>query len=191
LKKSIFIAALAAALAAGAFLFLRGGGPTDDDKRELVVQVLRVLPREFLVAATSESLAASRRNSSSWYRGVRKGTGTITVRTHCGFDLSRVEPKHVRVDGSKATVQLPPLEIFDASVDLATWHFVGKQSGLSLLADAARGRSLEAQVLTSLKRIAQERAVQEIAGQRPAMLARLNERSRDLFRGTGLDVRFE
>lgn len=190
MKKLITILLLAV-LVEGVLLYLRRDQPQEIDSRELVVQALRSIPRSFYVAITTESLAVSQDDSGTWILGVREGEGTIVVKTHYGFDLSKVDPSHVRVSGSRAIVTLPPTEIFDTSVDLATWHFVGKQSGLNLMADALSGRSLEARLLTSVRLPAQDDGAQASEVQRSMMLRRLNEHSRDLFRGTGLEVEFE
>jgi hypothetical protein len=190
LKNSIFAAALAAALAAGVFLTMRFG-PTDDEKREVVVKVLGTVPRSFLVVLTQESLVVTHRRGGNWYLGKRRGQSSMVVRVHWGVDLAKVGRTDIAVSGNRVVVRLPAPEILDQAPDLDTWRYVTKRSGLQVIRDAARGRSLERELLRDVQNAFPHYRPADFDVQRLAILDRLNRSAASLFAGTGLDVRFE
>ena len=191
MRKLIFLISLAATLGAGAFLFMRYAGPTNDEKRDTVVRVLKSIPRSFLVVITHETLVVSHRDGGNWILGPRRGQSSITVRVHWGINLEKIVRNDINVSGRRITVKLPDPEVFDQSPDLLTWQYVGKRSGLFIIWDALCGQSLERELLMDVQRALPQYSQADFDIQRLAILDRLNRNAASIFDGTGLVVRFD
>ena len=184
------MAVLVAALVAGALLHRQFDHPRDVDAREIVLGVLRTVPKSFLVALTQETMAVARRDDGNWLLGPRRGQSSILVRIHWGVDLGKIGRDDIEVAGNRVVVRLPEPEILDQVPDLDTWSFVGKRTPLQIIRDGALGRSLEIELLMGIKGSLPQYGPDDYNAQRAAIVARLNAQAGDLFRAMGLTVEF-
>jgi len=178
-------------ICAVAFLAPRSRAPCETESRELVVHVLRSLPRFFLVLQSEESLVFSHCDRSTWLLGARRGQSVISVRVHWGVDLQKITQSDVSVANRDVRIRLPNPEILEIAPDMQTWRYTGKRSGLHLIADAARGTSLEQQLMRDGAVEIRQLRTNGFGLDKDVMLARVNRQAGKLFEGTGLNVRFE
>lgn len=190
MKRVIFVVIAAALLGATWLISPRFIGLDPDATRELVITVLQTIPKTFLVLETHETVIVAHRNRGCWLRGTRRGQSTITVKIHGGVDLKEVVSSDICVSGHDVRIRLPPVQVLDTAPDLASWHYTGKRSGLWIIGDAVRGRSLEGDLLKDVER-GIRRHTENYRFDRDAMVVRINRQADELFSGTGLSVRFE
>ena len=180
---------LGAALMYGLRASITGGDEVR--ARELVISVLRTVPRSFLVLLTDETIVVSHQDRSSWLMGTRKGQSAIEVRIHWGVDLEKIVRSDIIVDGSRVRVRLPDPEVFDVVPDLDSWRYTGKRSGLHVIADSVRGTSLEHELLRDVQRTVGPSRPGWREPPKQDLLDRINHQTARLFEDAGLDVRFE
>ena len=190
LRSTIYMAVLIAALVAGALLHRQFDKPRDVDAREIVLGVLRTVPRSFLVVLTQETMAVNHRDDGNWLLGPRRGQSSILVRIHWGVDLGKIGRGDIEVAGNRVVVRLPEPEILDQVPDLDTWRYVGKRTPLQIILDGALGRSLEIELLMAIKGSLPRYGPDDYNARRAAIVDRLNHGVGDLFDGQGLDVEF-
>lgn len=190
MRKLIPLLLALAAIAAGAFLCLRHTGCTEDDARELTINLLRTIPKAFLILETDEQVALPVIDNGDWLLGPRRGQASIRLRSHWGCDLQSLSPADMEVSGSHVRIRLPAPALFDTAADLASWDFNGKRSGLQCIGDLAMGRSLESELLRIVHRAAPERSPGAAESRRAAFVHRLNREAAGLFRAKGLEVEF-
>ncbi len=164
---------------------------SQDAKAQQIIHILRTIPRNFYVVATEESIRVASHDSSNAWLGTRRGQATISARVHYGFDFQKVRPEHIGVEGSNVTITLPRLEVFDASIDTGSLTVITKRSTIHVIRDAVRGRSMENELLRQIGRELESVDAHSLRNQRAAIIERLNHDSVAIFKGTGLNVRFE
>lgn len=184
------MAALIAALVAGALLHRQFDKPRDIDTREIVLGVLRTVPKSFLVVLTQETMAVSHQDDGDWLLGPHRGQASILVRIHWGVDLGKIGHEDIELAGSRVVVKLPEPEILDQVPDLNTWSFVGKRTPLQFFRDGALGRSLEIELLMGIKGSLPQYGPNDYNTQRAAIVGRLNHLAGELFKAKNLNVEF-
>lgn len=126
-----FIAAMLLALAAGWVVYFRGGSRVDISQ-PTVIQHIQQLQRLETVVYSMEKIVTGSQDSPylpSFLAGDRillLVYGEVTA----GIDLGKLTDAMIDIDGKKATVQLPPAEIFSARIDNARTQVYSRETGL-------------------------------------------------------------
>ena len=182
-----------------AVLLLLGGGValalyvarnTDRAIRSLTVEVLRSLPRAFLVLQSQREVAVASTDSGNFLLGPRLGHATASRKTYFGVDMERVTPEDIEVTGNRVSIQLPTPTILDSALDYASVRMITKRSGFMFLRDLATGKSIEQELLGLLSMTTPEYTGEDIKAQRLNFVDRLNRQVGDLFRAKGLAIEF-
>ena len=182
-----------------AVLLLLGGGValalyvarhTERAVRSLTIEVLRSLPRVFLVLQSQREVAVASTDNGNFLLGPRLGHATASRNTYFGVDMERVTPDDIEVDGNRVSVQLPAPTILDSALDYGSVRLFTKRSGFMLFRDLASGRSIERELLDLLSKTTPEYTGEDLSAQRLNFVDRLNRQAGDLFRAKGLTVEF-
>jgi len=163
---------------------------TDVAIRRVTIEILRSIPRIFLVLETEKQISVATVEDGGWLLGPRSGQATATTRSHWGIDFQQVESKDVEVAGSDVRVRMPDPTLLDRALDYATMRLITKRSGFQFARDLARGRSLERELLEMLSSTPPEYSPDDIRARRMTFLDRLNRQAGDLFRTKGLSIEF-
>lgn len=163
---------------------------TERNVRELTIEILRTIPRTFLVLETQREVAVASKDNGNVVFGSRVGHATANRRTHLGVDLEKVSPNDVELSGRRVTVLLPDPEILDTALDYNTVRMFTKRSGLRLLWDLASGKSIESELLDMLGRTPPDYTGEELRAQRQSFVDRLNRQAADLFKAKNLHIEF-
>jgi hypothetical protein len=158
--------------------------------RRLTIEVLRSIPKAFLVLETQREVAVASVDGGSLLLGPRLGHATASRRTHFGLDMETVGPGDIEVSGQHVTVRIPGPAVLDSALDHATVRMFTKRSGFQLLRDLASGRSMERELLELLGKTTPEYTGEDLRAQRQSFLDRLNRSSAELFKAKGLTVEF-
>ena len=163
---------------------------TERAVRSLTLEVLRSIPRAFLVLETQREVAVATMDSGSFLLGPRIGHATASRKTYLGVDMEEVTPGDIDVVGNRVSVQLPAPAILDSSLDYGSVRLFTKRSGFMLFRDLASGRSIEIELLDLLSKTTPELTGEDLKAQRLNFVDRLNRQAGDLFRAKGLSVEF-
>lgn len=185
---ALLVVALLAAMCMLGYLLARH---TQQAAKSLVMQIVRALPRAYLVLQTETQIAVAKVDDGSPLWGVREGQATASRRTHYGLDMETLAPEDVVMSAGRVVVRLPEPAVFDSVVDPASVGIVAKRSGLQALRDMAAGRSIESELMVLLNQEAPAYAGDELEAQRKAFAERLNRHASDLFGPKGLEVEFK
>lgn len=159
--------------------------------RSLTVEVLRTLPRAFLVLEAQREIAVATTDNGNFVFGPRVGHATASRKTYLGVDMEKVTPDDIQVDGRHVVVQLPSPSTLDSSLDYQSVKMFTKRSGFMLLRDLAAGRSIERELLELLSKTTPEYTGDDLKAQRLNFIDRLNRQAGGLFESKGLTVRFQ
>ena len=177
-------------LGGGVALALYVASHTERAVRSLTIEVLRSLPRAFLVLQSQREVAVASTDNGNFLLGPRLGHATASRKTYFGVDMERVTPEDIEVDGSRVSVQLPTPTILDSALDYASVRMLTNRSGFMFLRDLATGKSIEQELLSLLSMTTPEYTDEDLKAQRLNFVDRLNRQARDLFRTKGLSVTF-
>lgn len=158
--------------------------------RSLTVEILRSIPRSFLVLETQREVAMASVDGGSLLLGPRLGHATASRRTHVGLDLETIGPGDIEVSGRRVAVRIPSPTVLDSSLDSSTIRMFTKRSGFQLLRDLASGKSLERELLELLGKATPEFTGEDLRVQRQSFVDRLNRGAGEMFRDKGLAVEF-
>ena len=158
--------------------------------RRLTIEILRSIPRSFLVLETQREVAVASVDGGSLLLGPRLGQATASRRTHVGLDMQAVGPGDIGVSGRRVAVRIPNPAVLDSAIDYSTVRMFTKRSGFQLLKDLASGRSIERELLELLGSQPPEFTGEDLRVQRQSFVDRLNRQAGDLFRAKGLTVEF-
>lgn len=186
LKSITAIVLLGAAVALAVFIFSR----TEVAIRRVTIEILRSIPRMFLVLETEKQISVATVDDGGWLLGPRSGQATATTRSHWGVDFQQVESKDVDVSGSDVRVRMPDPTLLDRALDYSTLRLITKRSGFQFARDLARGRSLERELLEMLSSTPPEYTPDDIRARRMTFIDRLNRQAAALFHAKRLDVEF-
>ena len=112
-------------------------------------------------------------------------------RTHWGIELSDIQLKDVVVFGREVRVKLPEPAVFDTIVDMSSFRFLTRRSGLQAIVDAVFGRSLFRELAELACRTPPKFNPEQIQTRRTEFVRRLNEQAAALFEAKDLHVLFE
>ena len=158
--------------------------------RKLTVEILRSIPRAFLVLETQREVAVASVDGGSLLLGPRLGHATASRRTHVGLDMETVGPGDIEVSGRRVAVRIPSPTVLDSSLDSSTIRMFTKRSGFQLLKDLASGKALERELLELLSKTTPEFTGEDLRTQRQLFIDRLNRGAGEMFRDKGLAVEF-
>lgn len=182
------------------FLFLLGGlvalavyvaRHTERAIRSLTIEVLRTLPRAFLVLEAQREIAVATTDNGNFVFGPRVGHATASRKTYLGVDMEKVGPDDVEVNGRQVQVRLPDPSTLDSSLDYGSVRLFTKRSGFMLLRDLASGKSIERELLDLLSKTPPEFTGDDLRAQRLNFVDRLNRQAGGLFESKGLTIRFQ
>ena len=163
---------------------------TERAVRTLAIEVLRSIPRVFLVLETQREIAVATTDNGNFVFGPRVGHATASRKTYLGVDMEKVAPADIEVVGNRVSVQLPAPAILDSALDYGSVRLFTKRSGFMLLRDLASGRSIEIELLDLLSKTTPELTGEDLKAQRLSFVDRLNRQASDLFRAKGLAIEF-
>ena len=163
---------------------------TEQAVRKLTVEILRSIPRAFLVLETQREVAVASVDGGSLLLGPRLGQATASRRTHFGLDMENVGAGEIEVSGRRVTVRIPAPAVLDSALDYATVRMFTKRSGFQLLRDLASGKSLERELLELLGKTTPEFTGEDLRFQRQSFVDRLNHGAGEMFKAKGLTVEF-
>ena len=164
---------------------------TDRAVRTLAIEVLRSIPRAFLVLEVQREIAVATMDDGNFVFGPRVGHATASRKTYLGVDMEKVGPDDIEVNGRQVQVRLPDPSTLDSSLDYGSVRLFTKRSGFMLLRDLASGKSIERELLDLLSKTTPEYVGDDLKVQRLNFVDRLNRQARGLFESKGLTVRFQ
>lgn len=159
--------------------------------RAVVVSLLQQIPRSCLVMETAEELTLASVDGGSMLLGPRCGMAAAVRRSHWGIELSDIQLKDVVVSGREVRVKLPDPIVFDTAVDLASFRFLTRRSGLQAITDAVLGRSLFRELAEIACQTPPKYSLEQIQTRRTEFARRLNKQAAALFEAKDLRVKFE
>ena len=180
------VALLFAAIALAFYLASR----TQTAIQRLTIEILRSIPRSFLVLETQREVAVASMDDGGVLFGPRVGHATASRRTHLGVNLEKVTPSDVDLVGRRVSIKLPDPEILDSAIDFSTVRMFTKRSGFRLLWDLASGKSIEQELLGMLGQTTPDYTGDDLRAQRLSFVTRLNDAAAGLFKAKGLEVEF-
>ena len=181
---------LVLAMGGGVVLAIYVARHTERVVQSLTLEILRSIPKVFLVLETQRETAVATSDTGNWVLGPRIGHATGCRRTHIGLDLEKVGPDDIEVVGSRVSVRLPVPTILDSSLDYQSVNLFTKRSGFMLVRDLAAGRSIERELLDLLSKTTPELTGEDIKAQRQSFVDRLNHQASELFKAKNLDFEF-
>ena len=181
---------LVLAMGGGVVLAIYVARHTERVVQSLTLEILRSIPKVFLVLETQRETAVAASDTGNWVLGPRIGHATGSRRTHLGLDMEKVGPDDIQVTGTRVSVQLPAPVVLDSALDYQSVKMFTKRSGFNLLRDLAAGRSIEIELLDLLSKTTPELTGENLKAQRLNFVDRLNRQAGDLFRAKGLSVEF-
>lgn len=181
---------LVLAMGGGVVLAIYVARHTERVVQSLTLEILRSIPKVFLVLETQRETAVAASDTGNWVLGPRIGHATGSRRTHLGLDMEKVGPDDIQVTGTRVSVQLPAPNILDSSLDYQSVKLFTKRSGFMHFRDLASGRSIERELLALLSTTPPELTGEDLKAQRLNFVDRLNRQAGDLFRAKGLTVEF-
>jgi len=158
--------------------------------RRLTIEVLRSIPKAFLVMETQREVAVACTDEGSLLLGPRLGHATASRRTHLGVDMEIVKADDVEVTGHQVSVRLPDPEILDTALDYSSVRMFTKRSGFQLLRDLASGRSIERELLEMLNRTIPDYTGEDLRQLRQNFVDRMNRSTGEIFGAKDLEVIF-
>ena len=158
--------------------------------QSLTLEVLRSIPKAFMVLETQREVAVASTDNGSFLLGPRIGHAVANRRTHLGLDLEKVAPDDIEVVGNRVSVQLPAPAILGTSLDYDSVRIFSKRSGFQLLCDLASGRSIERELLDLLSKTIPEYTGEDLRAQRQSFVDRLNHGAGEMFKAKGLSIEF-
>ena len=159
--------------------------------RAVTVSILQQIPRAWLILQTDEELTVATIDGGNLLFGPRSGMATAVRRTHWGLDLETVVGENIVVSGREVRVKLPDPAVFDTVVDMSTFRYMTRRSGLFAIADAFTGHSLLKELAEIACRTPPKFSPEQIQTRRTEFVRRLNEQAATLFAAKGLAVQFE
>ena len=163
---------------------------TETAIQKLTLEILKTIPRMFLVLESQKQVAVATVDDGSLLMGPRVGHATANRRTFYGLDLEKVVPDDIEIAGPRVCVRLPDPGVLDSSVDFGSVQMFTKRSGFMVLRDLAAGKSIERELLDLLSRSPPEITDEDIRAQRQSFVDRLNGQAAGLFRSKRLSVEF-
>ena len=185
---NIIVAIVVVALSAARAVYL--AGCSKRAIQNVTVQLLRQIPRSYLVLESAEELTVATIDGGSILWGPRRGMASAVRRTHWGCDLARIRHEDIAVSGQEVHVKLPDPSVFDSAIDLGTFRYLTQRTGFQALADAICGRSLMRELAEIACRTPPKFTPEEIQAKRAVFVHRLNSQASGLFEAKGLTVRF-
>lgn len=158
--------------------------------RSLTVDILRTIPRAFLVLEARREVAVASTDAGSIIWGPRIGQATASRQIHLGIDLDKISPNDIVVAGRRVAVHIPAPAVLDTAIDYSTVRLFTKRSGFMLLRDLAAGRSIERELLDLLSETPPEYTGEDLRAQRQIFVDRLNRGAVGLFSTKGLSIEF-
>ena len=152
--------------------------------------LLRSVPAAFLGTARHEQIVLAHVDSSGPFLGTRKGTVTVTVRSHIGIDLLKVTEEDILIRGREVSIRLPDPEVLDVTPDLSSWRHFSSGSGFQRLRDFLVGPTLMEDLLKSLAAAIRQYRNADVSGERSGIVDRLNREANRLFEDTELRIFF-
>ncbi len=159
--------------------------------RSVTVSLLQQIPRSYLVMETAEELTLAHIDGGGMLLGPRSGMAAAVRRTHWGLELSGIQLKDVVVSGREVRVKLPDPTVFDTAVDLASFRFLTRRSGLQAITDAVLGRSLFRELAEIACQTPPKYTSEQIHARRSDFILRLNTQTAAMFESKDLHVKFE
>ena len=159
--------------------------------RTLAIEVLRSIPRAFLVLEVQREIAVATMDDGNFVFGPRVGHATASRKTYLGVDMEKVGPGDIEVNGRQVQVRLPDPSALDSSLDYGSVRLFAKRSGFMLLRDLASGRSIERELLDLLSTTTPEYTTEDLRAQRQSFVDRLNRGAGELFKAKRLSVTFK
>ena len=159
--------------------------------RSVTVSLLQQIPRSYLVMETAEELTLAHIDGGDFLLGPRCGMAAAVRRTHWGIELSDIQLKDVVVSGLEVCIKLPEPAVFDTIVDMSSFRFLTRRSGLQAIVDAVFGRSLLRELAELACRTPPKFNPEQIKSRRSEFARRLNEQAAALFEAKDLHVLFE
>jgi hypothetical protein len=163
---------------------------TETAIQKLTLEILKTIPRMFLVLESQKEVAVATVDDGSFLMGPRVGHATASRRTYYGLDLEKVVPGDIEIAGSRVCVRLPDPGVLDSSLDFGSVQMFTKRSGFMLLRDLAAGKSIERELLDLLNRSPPEITGEDIRAQHQSFVVRLNQGAAKLFKVKNLNVEF-
>lgn len=159
--------------------------------RAVTVSILQQLPKSWLVLQTDEELTVATIDGGGLLLGPRSGMATAVRRTHWGVDLEKVVVEDIVVSGREVRIKLPDPAVFDSVVDMSSFRFLTRRSGLQAIADAVFGRSLFRELAEIACQTPLKFSPEQINARRAEFVRRLNEQAAALFEARDLRVQFQ
>ena len=178
-------------LGGGVALAVYGARHTERAIRSLTIEVLRSLPRAYLVMMTQREIAVATTDHGGIIFGPRIGHASANRQTHVGLDMEAVTPGDIEVLGSKVSIRIPSPTVLGSAIDYGTVNIFTKRSGFQLLRDLAAGRSIERELLDLLSATPPELTGEDLRAQRQSFVDRLNHKAGEMFKAKGLSVTFK
>ena len=186
---NIIVAIVVVALSAALAVYL--AGCSKRAIQNVTVSLLQQLPRSWLIMQTDEELTLASIDGGNLLFGPRSGMATAVRRTHWGLDLEQIVGEDIVVSGREVRVKLPDPAVFDTVVDMSTFRYMTRRSGIYAIADAFSGRSLLQELAEIACRTPPKFSPEQIQTRRTEFVRRLNEQAATLFAAKGLAVQFE
>ena len=159
--------------------------------RAVTISVLKQIPQAWLILETDEALTVATIDGGNLLFGPRSGMATAVRRTHWGLDLEKVVGENIVVSGREVRVKLPDPAVFDTVVDMSTFRYMTRRSGLFAIVDAFTGHSLLKELAEIACRTPPKFSPEQIQTRRTEFARRLNEQAAALFEAKDLRVKFE
>lgn len=189
--KIIHITLAVAMVAACTALAVYLAGCNQRVTRVVTINILSQIPRAWLVLQTDEELTVAIIDGGNLFFGPRSGMASAVRRSHWGLNLEKVAGEDIVVSGREVRIKLPDPEVFDSVIDMGTYRFIMRRSGLQAIADAICGRSLMQELVEIAFQTQPKPSPELIQARRADFVRRLNEKTAALFEAKGLVVRFE
>ena len=190
-RKLIRIVLAITLVAASTQLAVHLAGCNKQAIQAVTISLLRQIPRTWLVLQTDEELTVANIDGGGLLLGPRAGMATAVRRTHWGINLEQVDGGDILVSGREVLIKLPDPDVFDAMIDMSSFRFLTRRSGLQAIADAVFGRSLFRELAKIACQTPPKFSPERINARRADFARRLNEQAAALFAAKDLVVRFE
>lgn len=159
--------------------------------RAVTINILSQIPRAWLVLRTDEEMIVAEVRGGGLLMGPRSGMAVAVRRTHWGLDLEKIVGEDIVVSGREVRVKLPDPAVFDTMVDMSSFRYILRRSGMHAIVDAVFGRQLFRELAELACRTPPKFSPEQINARRAEFARRLNEQAAALFAAKDLVVRFE